>query len=62
MRALAVSLVLLVASVAVGVASGKSVLRAPDGVRTGLKGGSVVLKWRDNAKGESRYEVRSRVG
>ena len=62
MRALAVSLVLLVASVAVGVASGKSILRAPDGVRTGLKGGSVVLKWRDNAKGESRYEVRSRVG
>ncbi len=62
MRALAFLLVLLVASTTVGVASAESALRAPDGVRASLKGGSVVLKWRDRSTGESRYEVRSRAG
>ena len=56
------SLVLGIVLSAGGVASAKSALRPPDGVRTSLKGSSVVLRWRDNAKGELRYEVRSRVG
>ena len=56
------SLILLAASVAAADASAKVTLRGPDGARASLKGSSVVLRWRDNAKGESRYEVRSRVG
>ena len=55
-------LALVAASLVACVASAKVALRAPDGVRASLKGSSVVLRWRDKAKGESRYEVRSRVG
>jgi hypothetical protein len=60
MKALAAALAVLCALVPATGAQA-AVLRTPDKLRTATTDGKLVVKWRDRARGESRYEVRYRL-
>jgi hypothetical protein len=63
MRGVATALALgVIAWLALAPAAPASSLRRPGKVRASFADGRVVLKWRDRAEGESRYEVRYRIG